>query len=509
MMEEEDDVPMVRVPAGEFIMGSTADKIVHWESVQCVGSHGGYTDYVRDEWPQMTVYLDEFEIDQVEVTYARYERCVEAGVCSPPREPAPSPEHPVLVEWANANTYCQWVGKRLPTEAEWEKAARGTDGRTYPWGDEWDPSRLQIHYTQGEGFETAPVGSYLEGASPYGVLDIAGNAPEWTNNPYRPYPGGQLMERIEGEHNLFVARGGYHGLLGTPDPPEILYRAADRFPRNDVSGFRCARGAAPSALEKAIVRSSVPTPPPTLESVSLAGMIEIPASEFEMGSDLLDLRDTSYHSPAHVVYLDTFYIDRYEATEAQYAAFLNALGQHLFACDGHDCILLEGESRMSFSNPSHIRKVGTQYVVDPGYEDYPVNRVYWYGAQAYCHWLGKRLPTEAEWEKAARGTDGRLYPWGNEWDVEKARYGAPLQPVGSDPFDVSPYGVIDMLGSVKEWVFDWYDPDYYTWSPTHNPWGPAEPGEHERKAARPGIGGAELVSRGKGTLDGFRCAYTP
>jgi len=507
-----DDVPMVEVPAGEFIMGSTGDEIVHWESIR-LPMGGAYSDYVRDEWPQMVVYLDEFEIDEVEVTYARYEHCVEAGVCSLPREPAPSPDHPVLVEWADANDYCQWVGKRLPTEAEWEKAARGTDGRIYPWGDEWNPSRLQITFDMDQGFQTIPVGRYPEGASPYGALDMAGNAAEWVSDVYQMYPGGRFSEAGFLTPGVYVKRGAYpSNYLGTGDRVELYYRTADRFPgdENDLSGFRCVRGSEPPVLEEVILSAAIPDQPPPLTEVDLTGMVEIPAGEFVMGSDLPDLRDRSdARSPAHAVYLDTFYIDRYEVTEVQYAAFLNVLGQHLFACSGDRCILLEEESRISLDNPSHIRRVGAQYLVDSGYEDYPVNLVTWYGAHAYCQWLGKRLPTEAEWEKAARGTDGRLYPWGNEWDATRIGYGEPLQPVGTYPFDVSIYGVMDMLGGVPEWVSDWYDPDYYKWSPTHNPQGPVEPGEYERKAIRPGIRGTELVSRGWGALEGFRCAYTP
>jgi formylglycine-generating enzyme required for sulfatase activity len=106
----------------------------------------------NDEIPQMTVYLDAFEIDQVEVTHARYRHCVEAGICRPasdhrvelPKGYATDPcynNYPAIgVSWFDAYSYCQWVSKRLPTEAEWEKAARGTDGRHYPWGDEWEPT---------------------------------------------------------------------------------------------------------------------------------------------------------------------------------------------------------------------------------------------------------------------------------------------------------------------------------------------------------------------------------
>ncbi|MCK4473565.1 MAG: SUMF1/EgtB/PvdO family nonheme iron enzyme [Anaerolineae bacterium] len=172
-----DGMVMVYVPAGEFLMGATdAD------------SEAG-----EDEKPPHRVYLDGFWIDRTEVTNAQYRKCVEARACREPwcwdesnfgyHDRFNALDQPVVcVLWNNAHDYAAWVGGRLPTEAEWEKAARGTDGRKYPWGNE-APDCSKANYKDCVGGTTA-VGSCPEGASPYGALDMAGNAWEWTTDKY-------------------------------------------------------------------------------------------------------------------------------------------------------------------------------------------------------------------------------------------------------------------------------------------------------------------------------------
>ena len=166
---------MVQVPAGSFAMGATnADREAN-----------------PDERPQHNVYLKEFWIDRTEVTNAQYQKCVAAGVCTASRfannQRANGPNQPAVgVDWHNARAYCSWAGVRLPTEAEWEKAARGTRGHIYPWGNSAPTCNKANYWVEPNGClgATATVGSYSAGASPYGALDMAGNVWEWVKDWY-------------------------------------------------------------------------------------------------------------------------------------------------------------------------------------------------------------------------------------------------------------------------------------------------------------------------------------
>ncbi|MDY6877878.1 MAG: formylglycine-generating enzyme family protein [Chloroflexota bacterium] len=203
-------------------------------------------------------------------------------------------------------------------------------------------------------------------------------------------------------------------------------------------------------------------------------MVLIPAGEFQMGCDDSIPNENCYseEQPLHTVYLDAYAIDKYEVTNAQYIKFLNAMGNQE---EG-------GHTWLDADAPTvHIHESVGVWQADAGYEDHPVVEVTWYGAAAYCEWVGGRLPTEAEWEYAARGSsDTRIYPWGNEepdcsrlnYHDDTARCVGDTTPVGSYPSGASPYGVLDMAGNVWEWVNDWYQSDYYAVSPYSNPPGP-------------------------------------
>ncbi len=169
--------------------------------------------------------------------------------------------------------------------------------------------------------------------------------------------------------------------------------------------------------------------------------------------------------PMHNVTVSAFSIERTEVSYAQFLAFMNALGpgSHRNGCDGQPCMQTRSDSETS-----NIQFDGANYSVATVINDFPVANVTWYGAKAYCEAIGRRLPTEAEWERAARGPDDTIYPWGNTWDATKASTRRPAN--GAEPSVVqvfalpegaSYYGALNMAGNVAEWASDWYDPRFY------------------------------------------------
>ena len=182
------------------------------------------------------------------------------------------------------------------------------------------------------------------------------------------------------------------------------------------------------------------------------GVMLVDSGPFVMGSD----RDSSAEAPQHGLFLSQFYIDRHKVTNREFAAFLNAKG--LKSPEGEDYYDWDDED-------ARIHRVSQIFMPDPGFENHPAVEVSWFGARDYCAWRGKRLPTEAEWEKAARGTDGRRYPWGNDPPTrDRAVYGRgynETKAVGMKPAGTSPYGVHDMVGNLREWTSSQYRPYPY------------------------------------------------
>ena len=364
-----DGAEMVLIPAGEFQMGSNAED--HEKSVH-------------------TVYVDAFYMDTYEVTNAQFKAFVDANPqwrknripqkyhdgdylqdWSGNSYPSGKGNHPVMdVSWYSAMAYAQWAGKRLPTEAEWEKAARGgLVGKKYPWGN------------------TTLV------TSPY-------------------------------------------------------------------YGFRCARAVTQGGqevpwdaqLEKQ-ARPKAAAMPDTTE------MVLIPAGEFRMGGN--DSEAHNKEKPVHTVYVDAFYIDKYEVTNVQFKAFVDANPQWR-----------KNRIPQKYHNGRYLQDwnwSGDRY--PRGKDNHPVVSVSWYAAMAYAQWAGKRLPTEAEWEKAARGGfERKTYPWGNAIDTSQANYNKEVgntTPVGM--YAPNGYGLYDMAGNVWEWCLDAYEEDFYARSPRRNP----------------------------------------
>ncbi|MDH4209345.1 MAG: formylglycine-generating enzyme family protein [Anaerolineae bacterium] len=252
------------------------------------------------------------------------------------------------------------------------------------------------------------------------------------------------------------------------------------------------------AIASAVAMAPVLAAPTPQEELDPVPMVTIPAGAFLMGNP--EHKGRADEWPQRSVYLDEFSIDQVEVTNERYLTFVSTTGHR---------------------SPPNPYGTGPLSAIR-GIEQLPVVQATWYDAKAYCSWAKKRLPTEAEWEKAARGTDGRLFPWGHdpaiekranfdrEWEAENTLY-----PVGSLPGGDSPYGVKDMSGNAREWVQDWYDPEYYQHAPDRNPQGPDKkgvvrsirggswhsPASDITTTAR-GRGGFALQTHGTG----FRCA---
>jgi formylglycine-generating enzyme required for sulfatase activity len=195
-------------------------------------------------------------------------------------------------------------------------------------------------------------------------------------------------------------------------------------------------------------------------------LLYVPAGDFLMGSTETDPGADHDEFPQHKVYLDAFWIDHTVVTNAMYARFLDVMGNQV---EGRATWLDAAAERVL------LFEVDGKWQPKIGFENFPAVEITWFGAQAYCKWVGRRLPTEAEWEKAARSGDGRTYPWGEEIDCEKALVadcGGGLSSADSKPAGASPYGVLGLSGNVWEWVSDWYADEYYLGSPNWNPTGP-------------------------------------
>jgi formylglycine-generating enzyme required for sulfatase activity len=235
---------MRNIPKGDFIMGSDRE-----DTAQEGPESGSPKPWFLDEHPQHKVFLPAYRIDFYEVTNQQYAEFVaDAHLLPPPtwpegRYPPDQGRLPVTgITWFEADSYCRWAGKRLPTEAEWEKAARGPEGLEFPWGNTFDEKKGNIG---SKGL--AAVGSFPEGRSPYGIYDLAGNVSEWVADWYKPYPGNSYTHPAFGKRFKVVRNSSWGGSVGHFTLSHF-YRSAYRFFQpperrfRDV-GFRCASDA--------------------------------------------------------------------------------------------------------------------------------------------------------------------------------------------------------------------------------------------------------------------------
>jgi len=553
-----DGAQMVLIPAGEFWMGSAGSEldIAVTELAQYDIGRKSQRGWFDDETPLHQVYLDAYYIDKYEVTNAQYRKFVEATGHREPGEWQDArfnrPDQPVVgVSWDDALAYCKWAGKTLPTEVQWEKAARGgLVKKRFSWGDSWPPpSNTGNFYDKhidgySDGYvHTAPVGSFA--ANGYGLYDMAGNVLEWCldayqTDYYRQSPARNPFRNFDLNVRAFrVVRGGGWSSLGLN--LRCAYRGRE-IPgsRYNLLGFRCAEWLQPPSqsqrketrnLGLLLVNSNPPgatvsidghsygttgkeplrvmfdtgeqgkktievtlqlegyaektvritlqrqrlvrwnaTLKPLSESqetpelkqttakksskIDGAEMVFIPAGEFQMGNS----RGFPKEKPVHTVYLDAYYIDSHEVTNAQYQKFM--------AATGHPA------PEYWMQTPPGMK----DFPIGKDNPDHPVVGVSWDDAMAYARWAGKTLPTEAQWEKAARGgLAGMKYPQGNTLKNDDANASGASKgdqwkytaPVGK--FAPNRFGLYDMAGNVWEWCLDAYAPEYYRHSPARNP----------------------------------------
>jgi len=381
-----------------------------------------------DEAPRHSVSCPAFAIGRTPVTNAEYGLFVEASGHPAPSHwpggvvPAGREQHPVTyVSFVDALAFCRWAGGRLPSEAEWERAARGGDDRTWPWGGE-APTDERARFG---ATETAPVGLRREGASPFGALDLAGNAWEWTVSALRPYP----YEAADGREDE-----------ASPEPRVVRGGAYSHGPGEIRCSYR--HGMLPEAVDHYVGFRFACDPGASL-ALALE-LVDVPAGSVLLGNDPRPSAGVALpdEAPQHTVTLAAFQLGSTPVTNAQYLEFALATG-----------------------HPAPPHWLGG--AIPEGLAQHPVTYVDWFDATAFCRWAGARLPTEAEWEKGARGSDGRLYPWGGEEPTALlanlaggSKHGT-TTPVDAHPTGASAYGLLDMAGNVWEWVSTAYAPYPY------------------------------------------------
>jgi len=544
MTNAKDGAEMVWVPGGIFTMGSDANM------------------EDKSEWPAHQVTLSGYWIYQNDITVAQYRAFCTATARKLPAYPDNDyswkgktgwddpalQQHPIVnVSYEDAKAYADWAGVALPTEAQWEYAARGPQGNNYPWGGDtitepengWNGT-MCAHYKNSSfvGKSTWPVGSFHAGASWCGAYDMAGNVWQLCSDWYGVYSASTVIDPTGPTSGRYrVMRGGswdYDWVNGYGYRSSFRGKSVRDDYASRIIGFRCVSDTLPTITtllpSSAIVGTVITITGRKLDKVTAvtfngiaaktiidntatalkvtipegatsgklvvttaggtvknsydfivpfgiktnakdnAEMVWIPGATFTMGTSI-DPGPGSIPPYTQRVTLSGYWIYKYDVTVAQYRAF---------------CIATKRRLVEPFKSDIYRRKEISGWD-DPASQQHPIVLVSWDDAKAYADWAGVTLPTEAQWEYAARGPQGNNYPWGgtatkddnkNGWDETKlARYASPGEvgkytwPVGSFPAGISWCGAQDMAGNVMQWCGDLYGD--YSSTPVINPTGPA------------------------------------
>jgi formylglycine-generating enzyme required for sulfatase activity len=485
-----DGMPQVLIPAGEFLMGSP-------------DGQGN-----EDEHPQRRVRLSAYWMDAHDVTVAQFRRfCADTGRKMPTQPSGNQDNHPVVsVNCEEAASYARWAGRQLPTEAQWERADRGgVEGRVFPWGDVFDFTKVPPAEPT-----MPPVGSAPPNG--FGLFDMAGTVfqvcRDWYDAKWYARMPDQDPVNTTATGRL-VVRGG----ITDPNTLRAAFRLSGRAGDSGPNcGFRCAEPA-----ESTSVPAAAPVaPPPSAPAATTLGpsqawpaylekwrdqmpkdmhfrirakdgmpQVLIPAGVFVMGSPD-DVGDKVEH-PQRRIFLSAYWIDLHHVTVAQYRRFCAATGRQMPSPPPWGWL-----------------------------ENHPMVMVHWAEAAAYAQWVGGRLPSVAQFEKASRGGVSTTFPWGDEWDQSKGNGPYPPAQQTNAPGTYPPngYGLFDMNGNAWEWMRDCWDEHWYAHMPAVDPVNePMPPTLHVKRGGSYNYSAfgcrAAFFGLGENTerlpSDGFRC----
>ena len=448
---EQDGSQMALIPSGSFEMGD------HFNEQNDAQVHKvELSDFYMDVHPVTVRQFRNF----VKVTKYKFTRWDDV------EKHSPDDSHPmVYVSWYDAVRYAKWVGKRLPTEAEWEYAARGgLVGQRFPVGNRVSHDDANYQGTGGLDTwdqQTSPVKSFAPNA--YGLYDTAGNVCEWCGDWY----GTNYYQKASEKNPNGPANGKLRVLRGGSWTDEVADLQVAKRNRgnpnapNPHHGFRCVADTESVSESQIAITSTEVELDKRVWKTDGAEVVLLPAGEFLMGEHFNEGEPSEL--PIHTVQLDAFFMDIHPVSVGRFKKFMEATKYKTRP------MKFEGWWGDSLTMNQYWDKV-TEFAATP---DHPMVMVDWFDAIEYAQWAGKRLPTEAEWEYAARGgLVGKRYPWQDEITPEDASFYSDtgkdgIQPVGNSR--TNRYGLLDIVGNIWEWCLDAYEERFYTKSPKRCP----------------------------------------